>query len=155
MKSIGKLAFALVLAGGLAAPAFAASTTSSTSDATDPGQNAANSQSSTSGDANAATPGQTDPAANMRMSQKIRDDLAKGGFTDIRIMPESFLVRAKDSQGNPVMMVINPDSVMAVTEDTQGTNAASNATHTNQNNAGATQGDNGGAQPAQPNAAKP
>ena len=31
-------------------------------------------------------------------------------------MSSSFLVRAKDRDGNPVMMVINPDSVMAVTE---------------------------------------
>ena len=31
-------------------------------------------------------------------------------------MPSSFLVRAKDSDGNPVMMVINPDSVTELTE---------------------------------------
>ncbi len=33
-------------------------------------------------------------------------------------MPSSFLVRAKDSEGNPVMMVINPDSLTEVTEHT-------------------------------------
>ena len=48
-------------------------------------------------------------ARRPRISQRLRDDLAKAGFTDITIMPSSFLVRAKDSQGNPVMMVINPD----------------------------------------------
>jgi hypothetical protein len=31
-------------------------------------------------------------------------------------MPESFLVRAKDKSGNPVMMVVNPDSVTAIIE---------------------------------------
>jgi hypothetical protein len=31
-------------------------------------------------------------------------------------MPESFLVRAKDKSGNPVMMVINPDSITSLTE---------------------------------------
>jgi hypothetical protein len=31
------------------------------------------------------------------------------------MMPSSFMVRAKDRDGNPVMMVINPDSVAAVT----------------------------------------
>jgi hypothetical protein len=51
------------------------------------------------------------------MTQRLRDDLSKAGFTDIKIMPSSFLVRAKDSQGNPVMMVINPDSVTEVTEE--------------------------------------
>ena len=30
-------------------------------------------------------------------------------------MPQSFLVRAKDKSGDPVMMVINPDSIEAVT----------------------------------------
>jgi hypothetical protein len=31
-------------------------------------------------------------------------------------MPSSFLVRAKDRAGNPVIMVINPDSVTSLTE---------------------------------------
>jgi len=60
-----------------------------------------------------AAPGSQTPE---RLSQKLHDDLTKAGFTDIRIMPSSFLVRAKDSQGNPVMMVINPDSLAEVTE---------------------------------------
>ncbi len=47
--------------------------------------------------------------------QQVQNDLAQAGFTDIKVMPESFLVRAKDKSGNPVMMVINPDSVTAVT----------------------------------------
>jgi hypothetical protein len=46
-------------------------------------------------------------------------NLQDSGFTDIRIMPESFLVRAKDKDGNPVMMLINPDSITAGT-DVQG-----------------------------------
>src|SRR5271163_2674269 len=58
---------------------------------------------------------QNSPAAT-HLSQRLRDDLAKAGFTDITIMPSSFLVRARDSQGNPVMMVINPDSRSEVTE---------------------------------------
>jgi hypothetical protein len=48
--------------------------------------------------------------------QQVQNDLARAGYTDIKIMPESFLVRAKDKSGNPVMMVINPDSITAVTE---------------------------------------
>ena len=53
------------------------------------------------------------------ISQRLRDDLTKAGFTDITIMPSSFLVRAKDSQGNPVMMVINPDSFTEVTQQAE------------------------------------
>jgi hypothetical protein len=47
--------------------------------------------------------------------QQITQQLSQAGFTDVHVMPESFLVRAKDPQGHPVMMVINPDSITAVT----------------------------------------
>ena len=59
--------------------------------------------------------------APSHLSQRLRDDLTKAGFTDITIMPSSFLVRAKDSQGNPVMMVINPDNFTEMTEQSQAT----------------------------------
>jgi hypothetical protein len=45
----------------------------------------------------------------------VKNNLAQAGFTNIRIMPESFLVRATDRDGNPVMMLINPDSITEVT----------------------------------------
>jgi sporulation protein YlmC with PRC-barrel domain len=35
--------------------------------------------------------------------------LQKSGFTDIRVAPTSFMVRAKDQDGNPVVMSISPD----------------------------------------------
>lgn len=94
----------------------------------------------------------------MKISERLKNDLTKAGFTDIKIMPESFMVRAKDSQGNPVMMVINPDSVTAITEETQSTNSASNAKHgatNNSNSAGATPGPSstGGSQPVTPGGA--
>jgi len=46
----------------------------------------------------------------------VKNNLEQAGFTNVQIMPSSFLVRAKDKEGNPVMMVINPDSVTAITE---------------------------------------
>ena len=68
------------------------------------------------------TSAQTTPDAQVpaHMSQKLHDDLTKAGFTDITIMPASLIVRAKDAQGNSVMMVINPDSLTDVAEHTQG-----------------------------------
>jgi hypothetical protein len=54
------------------------------------------------------------------LSQKLHDDLTKAGFTDITIMPASLIVRAKDAQGNSIMMVINPDSLTDMAEHTQG-----------------------------------
>ena len=95
--------------------------------------------------------------ANMQITQKLRADLDKAGFTNITIMPSSSLVRAKDSEGNPVMMVINPDSVTAFTEETQPSNSASNSKHVGgtSNSAGATPGPSstGGAQPVTPGGA--
>ena len=69
---------------------------------------------------------QTTPDAKVpaHMSQKLHDDLIKAGFTDITIMPASLIVRAKDAQGNSIMMVINPDSLTDVAQHTQGTAAA-------------------------------
>ena len=66
---------------------------------------------------------QTTPDAQVpaHMSQKLHDDLTKAGFTDITIMPASLIVRAKDAQGNSVMMVINPDSLTEVTQKSEGT----------------------------------
>ena len=61
----------------------------------------------------------TQDAVPAHLSQKLHDDLTKAGFTDITIMPASLIVRAKDAQGNSIMMVINPDSLTDVTEHTR------------------------------------
>jgi len=98
MKALGTTVFALLLSCGFAGSAAAATTSPAPA--------------GSAGDQNAAPNAQ----APTHMSQRLRDDLTKAGFTDITIMPSSFLVRAKDSQGNPVMMVINPDSLTEVTE---------------------------------------
>jgi hypothetical protein len=47
---------------------------------------------------------------------QLQKTLQDAGLTDIQVVPHSFLVRARDRDGNPVMMMINPDSIMAVTE---------------------------------------
>lgn len=53
------------------------------------------------------------------LQKRIRQELADAGFTDIRIMPRSFMVQAKNKEGDPVMMIVNPDSVTAVTASPQ------------------------------------
>jgi hypothetical protein len=70
-----------------------------------------------------STPGTSPSAGQSAQGQnqqpiraQIQKNLQSAGFTDIHIMPSSFTVRAKDRDGNPVMMVINPDSVTEVTE---------------------------------------
>ncbi len=71
------------------------------------------------GSALAAMDSAQDTRASSHLSQKLHDDLTKAGFTDITIMPSSLLVRAKDSQGNSVMMLINADSLTEVKEQTK------------------------------------
>jgi hypothetical protein len=60
-----------------------------------------------------------DSQSGGHMSQKLHDDLTKAGFTDITIMPSSLIVRAKDAQGNSIMMVVNPDSLTEVTQKSE------------------------------------
>ena len=78
--------------------------------------------SSNQGSQPGATTGSNQPksgaptADNQSVRDQIRKNLQDAGFSDISLMPSSFLVRAKDRDGNPVMMVIDPDSVTAVTE---------------------------------------
>ena len=70
---------------------------------------------------NMGAQGQTGASGNPTpIQQRLEQDLEQAGFRDVRIMPESFLVRAKNRQGLPVMMIINPDSVTAVTAATPG-----------------------------------
>jgi hypothetical protein len=51
----------------------------------------------------------------VNIRRQIYENLSQAGFSDIRIMPRAFLVHAKDRQGNPVVMMITPNSVMALT----------------------------------------
>jgi hypothetical protein len=88
------------LALALALPAAAQSTQS-------PSSNSSSSSAQHSG---------TNSQDNTNIRQQLMQDLQKAGFTNVQVVPESFLVRAKDKQGRPVMMVVNPDSVTAITE---------------------------------------
>jgi Peptidase propeptide and YPEB domain len=47
---------------------------------------------------------------------QVKNKLDQAGYKDIRIIPLSYLVQATDKEGNPVMMVLNPDSMTALTD---------------------------------------
>jgi hypothetical protein len=47
---------------------------------------------------------------------QVKNKLEQAGYKDVRIMPLSYLVQAADKDGNPVMMVINLDSMTSVME---------------------------------------
>ena len=62
----------------------------------------------------------TQGPSSASIQDQVKSDLEQAGCANIRIMPDSFLVRATDKNGNPVMMVINPDSVTAAMRGTPG-----------------------------------
>jgi sporulation protein YlmC with PRC-barrel domain len=66
----------------------------------------------------------------------IRDMLQNGGYSDIHMVPSSFVIRAKDRSGNPVVMTLSPDSFSQVTELGDTSNSSSTTT-------GAASSDNG------------
>jgi len=50
------------------------------------------------------------------LPKEIRSKLQQDGFTNVQIVPGSFLVSAKDKNGDPVTMVLGPNSMMMLTE---------------------------------------
>ena len=51
----------------------------------------------------------TDPTEDV--SKKLHDDLTARGFTDVKIVPQAFLISAKDKDGNPLVMLVGPNSM--------------------------------------------
>jgi hypothetical protein len=68
-----------------------------------------------------ATPDQTDPLkdATQALQQLIQAQLASAGFTDIQMVPNSFLIIAKDREGHPVTMMASPHSITQFEDDGQ------------------------------------
>src|SRR5579872_1988996 len=64
--------------------------------------------------------------SNAATIQKIRQDLQNAGFTDIKVVAESFVVQAKSKDGDAVLMTIGPHG-MSVFE-AMGTNSNSSST---------------------------
>ena len=56
-----------------------------------------------------------DELHHTNIRQELQDQLAKAGYTSVKITPSSFFIEAKDKQGNPVQMVIGPDLFTEIT----------------------------------------
>ena len=121
----------------LSANAFAQSPTSHNQ----PGSQANSSQST-------STQGTATSDQNVAAAQRIRQDLTSAGFTDVKVVAESFVVQAKTKDGNPVLMTIGPHGMSVfeamnsgsgtVGSASAGANAASPATGSSSDqNAGA------------------
>ncbi len=57
-----------------------------------------------------------DQLQHTNMRQQLQDQLTKAGYTGVKITASSFFVQAKDKKGNPVAMIIGPDSFTEVTD---------------------------------------
>jgi hypothetical protein len=82
-----------------------------------------------------SSPGSTGTATGSQSStqnvpQEIKQKLTADGFTNVQIVPGSFLVSAKDKNGDPVMMVIGPHSMTILTELPSG-NSSTTGSNTN------------------------
>src|SRR5271169_1360856 len=62
------------------------------------------------------------------LQQQVTTNLQNSGFTNVKVMPDSFLVRATDKSGNAVTMFIGPSSMTEVT--TVGANGQTSGTST-------------------------
>jgi opacity protein-like surface antigen len=88
---------------------------------------------------------QTTLNANQNQSaaaaQKIRQDLTNAGFTDVKVVAESFVVQAKTKDGNPVVMTIGPHG-MSVFEamNSTDTNSHTNTTGSTSNSTSGSSG---------------
>jgi hypothetical protein len=59
-------------------------------------------------------------AQNLNPAEQLREDLERSGFRKVEVVPQSFLIRATDPHGNPVMMVLTPNMVAGVVEENAG-----------------------------------
>jgi sporulation protein YlmC with PRC-barrel domain len=68
----------------------------------------------TAGVASALLLFQASAMAQTNTPEHVRDLLQKQGFKDIQVVPESFIIHAKDKDGDPVVMSVSPDSITMV-----------------------------------------
>ena len=64
--------------------------------------------------------GQTAPLVSddtQALPREIQQKLTSMGFKDVRVVPESFLVSAKDKDDNPITMIIGPNSMTVLTAE--------------------------------------
>lgn len=72
------------------------------------------------------------------LPQQIRSKLQNSGFTDITVVPQTFAVSAKDRDGDPVMMMIGPQTMTIIQAmsngDQQTTGSGSGSSSAGKNN---------------------
>jgi hypothetical protein len=69
-----------------------------------------------------------EPGYNAMTAQKIRQDLQSAGFTDVQVVAESFVVKAKSKDGDPVVMMIGPRGMSVFEAMGTGSNSTTSGT---------------------------
>ena len=54
-------------------------------------------------------------AAGTSMRKQLSDNLTKAGYTNVKVVPEAFIVEAKNKAGDQVRMFLTPDSMTIFT----------------------------------------
>lgn len=80
---------------------------------------------------NAQPTGNDQTVTKQHLGSNLQNMLQKSGYTDIRVAPTSFVVHAKDTDGNPVVMSVSPDSFTEVTDLNAANGTATNSSAMN------------------------
>jgi sporulation protein YlmC with PRC-barrel domain len=75
-------------------------------------------------------------AGPQHLRANLKSMLEKAGYKDIRVAPTSFMVHARDSDGNPVVMAISPDTFSEVADIYTGTTSPNGDSSTTKGTAG-------------------
>ncbi len=67
-------------------------------------------------------------ASGRHLRANLQSQLEKAGYKDIHVAATAFMVRARDSEGNPVVMTISPDSFTEVTAVNDSNNSDASST---------------------------
>jgi hypothetical protein len=84
-----------------------------------------------------STPATTSSAQTTQsIPQELRQKMTSAGYTEVEIVPSSFLVSARNKDGNKVLMRLSPNSMTMLTEVPVTDTSANNSS--NSSNAGPT-----------------
>lgn len=110
--------FVTVVAAVAAFPVFAfAQTDAGSTNSSDPAATTANQASASTAQQQplgASGAGQGQAQNDIHIRQRLAHELQQAGFSDVRVLPQSFLVRAKDRSGDPISMFITPNGVTEI-----------------------------------------
>ncbi len=62
---------------------------------------------------------------NVLTIRKLKQDLENAGFSDVKVLQDSFVIQAQDKEGNPTIMSLSPSGVLAISELSQNGQTAS------------------------------